>query len=466
MRRRIIMSENLYENLANHLSCRTCEQLAFLFAGRSESEVHLDLLVRDTRLVQQKELKGRGERGLELSDEVRSEVFCRAARENYVVIEAHSHPGAIGGITFSSTDNQGEESLLPYVRGKLPGMPYGSIVWWRDSADARLWLPFRKRPDKVDSIRVVGSRIRDIIPTSAPSPKYASYDSNRYQRQILAFGQKGQEYLKATHVGIVGLGGIGSHVAQQLAYLGIGQFTLIDDDRIERANLNRLVGAFTTNIRDHKVKVAKKLIQRIAPGTRVNIFRSSLMRHLAINALRNIDVLIGCTDTDGSRLVLNELAKAYMLPYFDCAVSIEATADRIINIGGRVFFISPDGPCLLCAQEIDKILARQELESPFEKEIRRNHGYVAGANVQEPSVIGLNGIIASLAVGEVMALVTGWRKPILFQVYYGDGRNNSCVHRKISQNPRCLHCMTGTGKGDAAMLERYDRSNLPRDLPK
>ena len=64
---------------------------------------------------------------------------------------------------------------------------------------------------------------------------------DRFSRQILAFGEKGQSAIAHTKVGIVGLGGVGSFVAQMLAYLGVNEFLLVDDDIIEESNLNRLI---------------------------------------------------------------------------------------------------------------------------------------------------------------------------------------------------------------------------------
>ena len=56
------------------------------------------------------------------------------------------------------------------------------------------------------------------------------------------FGRDGQEKIAKTHVAIVGIGGLGTHVVQQLALLGIGQLTLVDNEEIDATNLNRYIG--------------------------------------------------------------------------------------------------------------------------------------------------------------------------------------------------------------------------------
>ena len=85
----------------------------------------------------------------------------------------------------------------------------------------------------------------------------------RFARQVLMFGEEGQRKIEAQDVGIVGLGGLGSHVAQALAYLGVRRFLLVDDDRIEETNLNRVAGANPQDIGGLKVDVARDLILRI-----------------------------------------------------------------------------------------------------------------------------------------------------------------------------------------------------------
>src|SRR3990172_1864785 len=106
-----------------------------------------------------------------------------------------------------------------------------------------------------------------------PNSRYGLYreemtvPDGRYHRQELLFGREGQAKLEACKVGIVGLGGLGSHVAQQLAYLGVLSYVLADKDRVSESNLNRLVGACDedANICRLKVDVADELIRTVLP---------------------------------------------------------------------------------------------------------------------------------------------------------------------------------------------------------
>src|SRR5206468_1741580 len=84
-----------------------------------------------------------------------------------------------------------------------------------------------------------------------------------FDRQVRAFGAAGQDRLREMRVGIVGLGGTGSIVLEQLAHLGVRRFLLMDPDFVERTNLNRLVGSTESDVGKSKVEVATAYAKRI-----------------------------------------------------------------------------------------------------------------------------------------------------------------------------------------------------------
>lgn len=98
----------------------------------------------------------------------------------------------------------------------------------------------------------------------------------RYSRQELLFGQEGQRRLQALRVAVVGLGGLGSHVVQQLAYLGVLKYVLVDGDVVTPSSLNRLIGAVEGDVAERrpKVEVAKRVITTVQPSADVHPVRS------------------------------------------------------------------------------------------------------------------------------------------------------------------------------------------------
>src|SRR5579859_7651571 len=132
---------------------------------------------------------------------------------------------------------------------------------------------------------------------------------NRFSRQILAFGADGQRAIEEHRLAIVGLGGIGSQVTQALAYLGGHSFLLIDDERAEETNLNRLIGATPEDVTAKRLKteIAERMIRAINPSAEIQSVHRNLRSHQAIDDLTTSSVIFGCVDNDAARLILMEL---------------------------------------------------------------------------------------------------------------------------------------------------------------
>lgn len=290
-------------------------------------------------------------------------------------------------------------------------------------------------------------------------------DEDKFSRQILAFGREGQKRIAAISTAIVGLGGIGSLLAQMLAYLGVREFVLVDDDIVEESNLNRLIGASRKDakLKVTKVDIAQRVIKAINPEAKVIKVFKNLRSNEAIDALcRMPEIIFGCVDNDGARLILTELASAYTKTLIDSGAEIIDTKE-FQEFGGRVIVARPGDFCLICAGQIDVGVAQQELESAQEKQYRQNLGYGLGKKMADPSVISLNSIIAGLAVTEFIMLVTGLRAPNRRVTYKGmRGVFRESIDEKRSD---CFICHSLVGKREKADIKRYIRTGLPKDLP-
>ena len=288
---------------------------------------------------------------------------------------------------------------------------------------------------------------------------------DKFSRQILAFGEEGQARIAGSRVGIVGLGGMGSLIAQMLAYLGVREFILVDDDIVEESNLNRLVGASFDDVKNKtpKIEVAKKVISSINPSAKVNTLLKNLRSDEALDSLCEAPrVIFGCVDNDAARLILTELAAAYNKTLIDSATEI-ISSDNFKEFGGRVIVARPGDFCLLCAGQIDLEIAGEELGSDKENDFRKALGYGLGENVPDPAVISLNGIIAGLAVTEFIMLVTGLRPPCRKITYRG---MRGVFRESIDEKRKdCWVCKTLAGAREKADIKRYLKKDLPKDLP-
>ena len=288
---------------------------------------------------------------------------------------------------------------------------------------------------------------------------------DRFSRQILAFGKEGQRRIAGVKVGIVGLGGVGSFVAQMLAYLGVQEFVLVDDDIIEESNLNRLIGASIEDAKNRtpKVDIAKRVINSINPAAKVMQLFKNLRSEEAIDSLCQIsEIIFACVDNDSSRLILTEFAAAYNKTLIDSGTEI-INNQEFQEFGGRVIVARPGDFCLLCADQIDLGIAQQELETDQEKIYRQTLGYGLGEKMPDPSVVSLNSIIAGLAVTEFLMLVTGLREPNRRVTYKGmRGVFRESIDKKRND---CVVCNSLVGKREQADIKRYIRRDLPKDLP-
>lgn len=243
----------------------------------------------------------------------------------------------------------------------------------------------------------------------------------RYNRQELLFGRRGQEKLEALKVGIVGLGGLGSHVAQQLAYLGVFRYVIVDGDRLMLSNLNRVVGAVPGDLVGErwKVDIVERLIRAVQPQAEVEVSRAWVED--AVGCLEGVDVVVGCVDSDLPRLHLTKLCARTRTPYFDLASDTGDEGDQAWYGGRVVTALGGDG-CLSCLGLLDqRAMARSAMNPEQRAEDDRIYGVIETAlGNTGPAVVSVNGVVASLGVTELMAWATRLRKPVRHLVYRGE----------------------------------------------
>jgi len=259
--------------------------------------------------------------------------------------------------------------------------------------------------------------------------------SAQFERSVRAFGAEGQARLASLTVGIVGLGGIGSLVAEQLAHLGVRRFLLIDPDTIEASNLNRVVGADYGSVGKFKVEVSETMIRRINPTVDVDVLVGNVTMSTDIRRLLKCDFVFCCTDSHGSRAVMNQLAYQFLIPIIDIGVLIQAKSNKIVSISGRIQMLAPGLPCLVCHNLLDPEEVRRDLLSDEE---RVRDPYIVGAVEPQPSVVSLNGTVASLGVTMMLSAVVGIPVRTRHQVVLFDKGTVRAVTSE--QSPDCVVC--------------------------
>jgi molybdopterin/thiamine biosynthesis adenylyltransferase len=354
------------------------------------------VLVREILGIPQKFYLEQGPDRVSIDPIFLAHAFRRARDEESSIVLGHTHP-FIRWPEFSFVDDRGEARLVPVIFGRVQNRPHGSLVLGAEGFSARLY----SRPDCAQPVNTMVSVGRDLWKNTRDNPS-APVDS-LHDRNVRAFGA-GQQKLQRMRVGIVGLGGMGSLIAEQLAHLGVGSLTLVDFDELEISNLNRVVGASRDDVGSPKVKVAERLIHRINCGIVVEPLHRSILKEDTARQLLDCDLVFCCTDSHGSRAVVNQLSYQYLIPVIDTGVRIDALGGRISSMAGRVQLLSPGLPCLSCSGLLDSEQIRRDFLSDSE---RKADPYITGHSEPQPAVVSINGVVASLAVTMFLSVVAG-----------------------------------------------------------
>ncbi len=277
--------------------------------------------------------------------------------------------------------------------------------------------------------------------------------NERFDRNVRLFGVAGQEKLRAASVAVVGVGGLGSHVVQQLALLGVGSIALIDNEELDVTNRNRYVGACWEDPipGTAKVAIASRLVKFIDPSIVTSLTHATVLSAAAFDVLRKASHIFGCVDDDGPRFVLNDIATAYAKPFVDLASDVTDG-----SYGGRVFVNWLGDGCLYCAGEMDQTAVQRFLETDSERLNRLqvygvDRSHLGGAG---PSVVSINGVVASLAITEFMSACAGILPAKKFINY--NGSLSRVFVRDVKARESCPYCGQW-GIGDRADVYRYLR---------
>ena len=262
--------------------------------------------------------------------------------------------------------------------------------------------------------------------------------SERYSRNTALFGVAGQEKIQASKVAICGLGGLGFHVAQQLAYLGVGELSLLDFDIVTALSLNRMVGANDADINTKKTTVAGRVIRQANPDADVMEIDGKVESTDAKLAVERCDVVFGCLDKDIHRLTLLDLAVRHAKPFFDLATDTGGEGDGLWY-GGRVV-LSRQGGCLLCRDILDQQSIVRDRMTPDQLDAHRRIYGVEAQDLGEtgPAVVSINGVVASLGVTEFMVETTGLRPAVPHLTYRGDW--GIVTNQRDEPKPGCYYC--------------------------
>lgn len=336
-------------------------------------------------------------------------LLAEAERRGEAVLKVHSHPGGLS--RFSHVDDDADRDLFASVYGWTDGKePHASAVllpdgrmFGRTVAVDGTFVPFTR-------IAVAGEDIhmwQDSV-ESDEVPDFAV-------RHAQAFGAGTTAMLGQLSVGVIGCSGTGGPVIEMLARLGVGELVLVDPDRVERKNLNRINNTFASDalVGRFKVHALADAVRAMALGTRVVTIPQSLFDPGVALRVAECDVVFGCMDSVDGRDLLNRISAFYLVPYFDVGVRLDADGlGGVDQICGTVHYLQPDGSSLLSrglytSDQLQAAALRRADPAAYEERLKEK--YIIGVQEDRPAVVSVNTLFAAFAVNELLARLHSYR---------------------------------------------------------
>ena len=237
---------------------------------------------------------------------------------------------------------------------------------------------------------------------------FSRRERERYKRQMMLFGDEGQERLKKAHIFIAGAGGLGSPVSLYLAVAGIGTITIIDMDVVDQTNLNRQILHFDRDVGRKKTASAAEKLREINPDITTDAIDVKIDETNAADLVGDADGIVDAMDNYQTRYLLNEVAIEKNIPLFHGAIR---------GFYGQATTIIPGiTPCLKCI---------------FPKAPPREVFPVVGVTP---------GIIGTIQANEVIKYVLGSGELLTNRLFIWDGMQAHAEEICVERHPACTAC--------------------------
>lgn len=238
--------------------------------------------------------------------------------------------------------------------------------------------------------------------------------AERYQAHLTLprVGMAGQKRLLGARVLQVGMGGLGCPTALYLTASGIGKLGLLDDDSIDRTNLQRQVLYGTGDIGAAKVEVAALRLQDINPDVELQPIAERIVASNAVELVSDWDLVIDGSDNFATRYVVNDACVLAKVPL---------VTGSIYQYEGQVTVVRPPlGPCYRCLWR----------STPGEPPACRDAGILAP----------LPGLIGTILAAEAIKMIVADETPLVGRLLLVDALENSFRSVRVKRDPACPLC--------------------------
>jgi hypothetical protein len=403
----LVLDSETEATLADSLNS-SVETAGVLLVRTIEIGDRLKLLARSMHWVGESQYLERSGSHMRIGSSGYVEALAASELDQCTPIWFHTHPTRNSAPLPSDLDALVDSKLADTFRIRSGADYYGTLIFAPDQKGYSYTGSVERdgetrRP--IDRIWSVGKRWRLIRPYDALRPTQHA----KFERNIQAFGPDIQTVLNDLSVAVVGAGGTGSAVAEQLVRLGIRKLQIVDGDRLSESNVTRVYGSSPADIGRFKVEVLRDHLMRIAPDLQCDALVGMATVKRTAQFLTAADVVFGCTDDNAGRLVLSRLSTYYLLPVIDVGVLLSSDRGGLLSgIDGRITTMTPGAACLVCRNRIDLARAAAELKTPEERKRLADEGYAPALGQTEPAVVAFTTAVASAAVSELLDRLIGF----------------------------------------------------------
>ncbi len=331
-----------------------------------------------------------------------------ALRHRAGLVFLHSHP--FPGWQHMSEDDVVAERRIARAACALTGLPLVGMTTGNDGTwSARSWMAEMDKPEPrmswLTEVRVVGQALRV---SRAPRSSRPERKADKLIRTVAAWGEDAQVELERVRVGIVGLGSVGSMVAESVARMGMRNITLIDFDEVELKNLDRLVAATEPDVGRLKTEVTAERLRAVATAAAIDlrVVPERISHPDSYRAALDCDILFSCVDRPHPRHVLNFLAYSHLVPVIDGGILVRHRKGQFRGADWQVQTVAPGRACLRCLGAYD-----ENAVSLDQAGLLDDPSYMAGLDPASPlhrreNVFPFSANLASLEVFHMISMVT------------------------------------------------------------
>jgi hypothetical protein len=410
----VAMTQDINDDLVAHLDKgRGQEDLTFAYWGPSRGAS------RYTAILHAIALPGPDDRILQGNVAFNSQYLTRVLEEcpeGCGIALLHSHLGP-GWQRMSLDDRVAERDRLGGAVAARTSLPVLGLTWATDGTwSARFWLRrgrnlYARRT--AATVRVAG---RALTISYQPLLRPAPTELSSQVATISVWGSRAQADVARCRVGIVGLGSVGSLVAEAVSRIGVQNVVLIDHDVIEERNLDRTLGTTAEDAVNAtpKVEVAGRsmIMSHTARRFSARPVFASVLTLAGLEAALDCDVIFSCVDRPWARSLLNIIAKAHLIPIVNGGILARVQPDgTLLHVDWGMHTVTPESACLYCLDELRRGDVATDREGKLD-----DPDYIAGLSPEDRERFGRRNVFPfsmSVAAHEVLqfvGLVSGAQK--------------------------------------------------------